>query len=126
MKKLLLTICLLFVSGCCSLFVGDSQDIPITSIPSGATVKTDDGQTLVTPGHFRLKKDKDYALTTELEGFRTQTCKLERKWHNMLWLDLVWDFGIITWPIDFATRSAYEIYPKTVSFKLVETSHLKK
>jgi hypothetical protein len=88
----------------------------------GAKVTSDDGQTITTPGSFDLKKNKEYVLTAEYPGRISQSQELVRKWNNWLWVDLLWDFGIITWPVDFLTNSGYEIYPKTIHFEFPNPS----
>jgi len=116
---LALTLGMLPTSGCCLIMTGTHQRIPVASTPVGATVTTDDGQTIITPGALDLKKNKEYVLTAEYPGRLSQSQELVRKWNNWLWLDLLWDLGIITWPVDFLTSAGYEIYPKTVHFSLI-------
>jgi len=121
MKTVLLTICLVLVSmasGCCSIMCGDSQRVAITSSPLGATVTTEDGVMITTPGVLTLKRKEAHTLTAELPGYVTKSMTFTREWNGWLWADLLWDLGIITWPIDFGTGSAYQLKPKAVDFKL--------
>jgi len=97
---------------------GDSQRVAITSSPLGAKVTTEDGVMINTPGVLTLKRKEAHTLTAELPGYATQSMTFKREWNGWLWADLLWDFGIITWPIDFGTGSAYQLKPKAVDFEL--------
>ena len=121
MNRAILTICIVLASlagGCCSIMSGDSQRVAITSSPKGATVTTEDGVMITTPGVMHLKRKEAHTLTAELPGYVTKSMTFEREWNGWLWADLLWDLGIFTWPIDFGTGSAWQLKPKAVNFKL--------
>ncbi|MBA7615626.1 hypothetical protein ES703_22910 [subsurface metagenome] len=123
MKTVILTICLVLASmagGCCSIMSGDSQRVAITSSPLGATVTTEDGVMINTPGVLTLKRKEAHTLTAEMRGYVTQSMTFEREWNGWLWANLLWDLGIFTWPIDFGTGSAWQLKPKAVDFKLIK------
>jgi len=111
---------LMLLGGCCRIMTGTDQEIPVTSYPTGAKITTTNGQSFSTPTAIYLKRKKECTLTAEYLGYKTQSIILRRKWNNWLWADLFWDFGIISWPIDFITGSAYEFHPKNVHFTLEE------
>jgi hypothetical protein len=121
MKTVILTICLvlaMLVGGCCSIMCGDSQRVAITSSPLGAKVTTEKGVMITTPGVLTLKRKEAHTLTAELPGYETKSMTFKRVWNGWLWADLLWDLGIITWPIDFGTGSAYKLKPTAVDFEL--------
>jgi len=122
MKKMLITICLLIgmlmMQGCCTVMSGKTQDIPVTSTPSGATIITAEGLSITTPGVLRLKRNTVHTLTAEKSGYSTQSKALKRKLNGWLWADIFWDFGLITGSIDFMTGAAYKLEPETVHFNL--------
>ena len=122
MKKLqmLLLGLIILLSGCCRIMTGTTQELPITSYPSGAKLTTTRGHSFSTPTTLYLPRKNEYTLTAEYPGYKTQSIALKRKWNNWLWANLLWDFGIITWPIDFISGSAYEFHPKNVHFELAE------
>lgn len=109
---------ILFASGCCSIMSGDSQRVAVTSSPLGAKVTSEDGVIITTPGVFTLKRKTAHTLTAELPGYHTRSMSFEREWNGWLWADLLWDLGIISWPIDFGTGSAWVLKPRAVNFQL--------
>ena len=120
MKKLvLIAVCLILnCSGCCRIMTGPDQDIPVTSSPSGAKITVTNGDSIRTPNTIHVKRKGQYNITAELDGYKPQTIKMKRTLNNWLWADLLWDFGIITWPIDFLSGSAYDYSPKSIHFEL--------
>lgn len=123
MKKQMLTIILLIVvgmlisaGGCATIMSGSTQRIPVTSIPSGARVTTENNVSITTPGVLILTKKDAHILTARYAG-RTKTLTFKRKLSGWLIADVLWDFGIFTIPIDFASGSAWVLHPKAVCFK---------
>lgn len=116
-------ICIFAVSGCCRIMTGTKQEIPITSNPKGATITLNNIQSKVTPDVLSISRKGQYNITAEFQGYKSQTIKLKRNINNWLLADLLWDFGIITWPIDFISGSAYDYSPKSIHFEL-EPDHI--
>jgi len=105
-----------FSTGCCSIMSGSTQRVTISSDPPGATVKADDGTTIVTPGALTLVRKHEHTLVAEMPGHEPQQQKLVKKLNNWIWLNPIIDFGIFSIPIDFMTGSADELNPKEVHF----------
>ncbi len=63
-------------SGCGTIIHGHSQDVLVTSVPSGATAKVGDVQ-VVTPGTVTLKRKETYTVVFTKEGFPERKTSLE-------------------------------------------------
>ena len=120
MKALITILIVLAVTGggCCSMMTGTKQEISVTSDPSGAQVRTAQGHRTITPGILTLSKKGHYVVTVEYAGYHSQSKGLIRKWNNWLWADILWDWGIITWPLEFWSGAAYEFRPKSLHFDM--------
>lgn len=103
-------------SGCATIMSGNQQTVPVTSNPPGATVTTGNGQTITTPGAVVLSTKETHMLVAEYPGRETQQRPLLKKLNKWVICDPLWDFGIISLPIDFISGSANELHPKSVHF----------
>lgn len=108
---------LIGAGGCCSIMSGSTQRVAITSIPSGAKVTSENNVTITTPGVITLTRKDAHTLTAELPGYKTCSLTFRHKWNGWLWADLMWDLGIISWPIDFGTGAAYTLTPESKCFR---------
>ena len=106
------------VSGCATIMSGNKQKIPVTSRPAGATVTCDNGTMIITPGSVILSTKEVHTLVATLPGYEPQQKALFKKLNNWVFADILWDFGIITIPIDLISGAACELQPKEVRFSL--------
>lgn len=124
MKKQMLLIVLLvgimMLQGCCTIMSGNTQRVTVSSTPTGVKVRTDTGVTITTPGSIILSRKESHVLVAELPGYESQQKNIKKEWNGWLWADLLLDFGIISWPIDFGTGAAYKLTPGKIHFNLVE------
>lgn len=118
--KTIITICigLLFASGCATIMHGKYQDIPITSEPSGATVKASSGQKIVTPGTMMFIRNKPVVLRAELEGYEPAEQKLSPKMAGWFFGNILAG-GIIGGAIDHSSGAGSDLVPHDVHFNLV-------
>lgn len=133
MKKVLCTICLIAISliaGCATVMNGSStQDVFVTSRPSGAIVTTTSGKRIKTPDIFKLPRTNSTILTARLSGYENAEQKIKSE------LSL-WIFGngaggaligtafnfmpvIALTIVDFTTGSLGVLSPAEVHFELV-------
>lgn len=85
-----LAICLsLIFSGCATMMTGRTQQVVITSNPSGAIVKIDEKE-LKTPATVTLSKKTSYIAAIEKPGFESVVVEIRRRpsWWNLL--DVAW------------------------------------
>jgi len=80
MKKIciLLFAILLFnnLSGCATIFSGSSEDIDLSSDPTGAKVLVNGAKEGKTPIKLNFKKGKEYSIEFVKEGYESKTFRL--------------------------------------------------
>jgi hypothetical protein len=111
------------VSGCASIFCGESKTISITSDPAGAKFNIKDGHgkvvhTGITPASVSLKRSSgpltkgNYTITFEKEGYAEKTVPVEQEFETGWFLcnALLTPIGcLIGGSVDGATGSIYTI-----------------
>lgn len=117
----LLGILLLCLSGygCASIIHGTTQDIPCTSTPPGATVKSTDGFKCVTPCNVTLKRKQDHTLTFEKDGYESYSATLRSVLSGAVAGNIIAG-GLIGWGVDAATGAQNRLVPETVDVTLKE------
>lgn len=115
MKKLIL-ICLA-LNGCASIINGTRQSVGISSNPSGATAKDDEGNVCITPCSFNLKRRRDHNIVIEKQGYEPAGQAVVSSASGWLWGNLVFG-GVIGLGVDFAAGGAWKLRPEVVSVEL--------
>ena len=118
----LLSLAMFVCPGCATIISGNQQEVAITSIPRGATVTCDNGNIINTPGSVVLSTKKAHTLVASYPGCEPQQISLVKKMNNWIFADIIWDFGIITIPIDLISGAACELKPKSVHFSFAATA----
>jgi hypothetical protein len=116
---LLCSLVMLTGSGCSTIMSGSTQEIPISSTPSGAKVTADNGTSIVTPGSIVLKRKTAHTLVAEYPGYDQKQQKLEKKLNNWVWGNILIG-GIIGLVIDMVSGAVNELKPKEVHFRFGE------
>jgi len=115
-KACIVFVLILSLAGCASIVSGQSQFIPITTNPPGATV-TIDGRSKVTPATFQLPKSRDaYSVKIEKEGYNTVETDLVRGLSGWLFGNIcLGPVGIFLGVgIDLASGSAWKYKPMKI------------
>ena len=121
MKKLLiitLSVAAMSLTGCVSIFKGTSQNITISSEPSGAQVLIDGMPMGVTPFSGPLKKNAYNSIMLKKDGYETQIRQLNKTYDPLALLNIFWDYSTT----DFLTGAAFEYQPGTYHFNLEKSS----
>jgi len=113
---LILVLFIMCCPGCATIISGNQQEISVTSSPPGATVTCANGNIINTPGTVTLSTKKVHMLIATYPNCEPQQVMLRKKLNNWLFCDILWDFGIITIPIDLISGAACELAPKNVHF----------
>ena len=108
MKKtiLLLIIAPLFFTGCATIFDGSTDEVYLTSEPSGAKVIINGHERGTTPITLALKKKKDYNIEFIKEGYRKKTWYLSHS-IGAGWIILDVLLGLVGIIVDAATGNWY-------------------
>jgi len=112
MKFLLGLICALSLwglTGCASLFNGQSQHVSIRTHPD-AEIHIDDQFVGKGQRNILLERDKAHEIKVSLNTCE-QTFSTQKSFNKTTLLGLFVDFGLISIPLDFATGAAWNIVP---------------
>jgi hypothetical protein len=94
MTKLLSLSAILALTACASLMHGTSQDIGISSSPTGATLSVDNQSTGQTPYIAHLSRKDNHVVELDLPGYAPAEMTLTRKTSGWAWGNIVFG-GII-------------------------------
>ena len=112
----LMSLALLFASGCATLANGRHQSISFDTKPAGATVMEDGEQLCVTPCAAELKRSSDHAVTLNVPGYYPYRLTLRSKGSNWAALNIL--IGGLPIVVDLATGSAWYLTPEQVDRNL--------
>lgn len=121
MKGLIIAVVIgaLILSGCATIIHGKTQSVTITSDPPGA-MATVGGQTVKTPSEVTLRRDKNYTVMVEKDGFQTGQTTVEKSVDPIILGNIIFG-GLIGLAIDFGSGSAYKLSPEKVNLALRPT-----
>jgi len=125
MNKLLILCVALSASvfaGCATIISGSTQDISVTSVPSGATVTAEPGgMKATTPGVLVLnRKAGPYKVTFTLDGHDPYSVMLTTDMNGWVWGNLILG-GIIGLVVDMSTGASIKLTPEEVNANLVKS-----
>ena len=108
---ILMLICSITLSSCCSIFTGGPQTISVNSKPEGAKVKIGpyDG---TTPYNVSIPRGKNYTIQAEYQGKR-EVVNLEKNIEPVYWVNILFWPGLL---IDLATGSMFRYDPTEYEF----------
>jgi hypothetical protein len=118
----------LILSGCATMVTGKTQEVVITSNPSGATVKINHKE-LTTPTAVRLSKKSSHIAVIEKPGYESVVVEINRhpSWWNFL--DVFWAYLLVvplTYDINtggfFVFDKSFNVNLEPVSAKTLFTS----
>lgn len=114
MKKTILHILstIALLASCATIVNGPTEEIPVTTIPPGATVS--EGQiSMQTPGNIGLARKRDHILVITKPGFLPQRVKLVHVLDGWVAGNIV-SFGIIGAGIDAASGGMWDLKPDNI------------
>ncbi len=102
---------------CASIINGTSQNIGISSTPSGAKV-TVSGQSFgTTPVIADLKRKNNHMIKIELEGYNPYETTLTRKASGWVWGNILFG-GLIGLAVDAISGGLYKLQPEQIQAAL--------
>ena len=105
------------LAGCASIIHGTTQQIGISSSPTGAQVTVDGMQHGITPVVVDLKRKDTHTIHVALDGYQPFEIALTRSVSGWVWGNLVFG-GIPGLAIDAITGGLYKLAPEQVSAQL--------
>jgi hypothetical protein len=103
MKSALLSVlvgCFLLIWGCATIMHGTSQQIGISSMPSGAKVSVDSNPMGVTPIFASLSRGDNHIIKIELDGYVPHEMTITKKTSGWVWGNIVFGglIGLVAMP----------------------------
>lgn len=116
----LLALALPLLAGCASIMHGTTQQVAVSSSPTGAQVTVNGTQRGVTPVIADLKRKDTHVVRVTLEGYAPFEMALTRSVSGWVWGNLVFG-GIPGLAIDAITGGLYKLSPEQVSAQLARS-----
>jgi uncharacterized protein YceK len=108
------------VYGCATIMHGTSQDIGITSHPTGARVTIDNQEFGTTPVVAKLSRKDNHTIHMELPGYQPDDATVTRSTSGWVWGNIVFG-GLIGLAVDAISGGLYKLTPEEVTGDLVAT-----
>ena len=105
------------LAGCATIFHGSTQTISLSSDPPDALLKVG-GNTYKSPAQATLRRDSDYIVVAEKEGYETGQGVITSSVHWPTFLGNIIFGGLIGWAIDFSSGTAYVLEPQHLTVPL--------
>ncbi len=112
-----LSILACLAGGCASIVKGTTQAIPISSSPSGATVRLDGNHVGQTPTSVEVKRKSDHLLSIEKPGYHPESVAITRNIGGAVFGNILAG-GLVGWGVDAISGAQYNLTPATVSVTL--------
>jgi len=114
---LLSLVVVLLVSSCATIILSSSQQVGISSSPTGASVTIDDEPKGETPIIEKLSRKDNHIIKIELEGYEPFEIKTTRSTSGWVWGNIVFG-GLIGLAVDAITGGMYVIKPDQIEAEL--------
>jgi hypothetical protein len=105
------------LSGCATIMHGSKQDVGVSSMPTGATVRVDSQDLGRTPVVAKLKRKENHIVRVELDGYKPFEGTLTRTTSGWVWGNILFG-GLIGLAVDASTGGLYKLTPEQVAAQL--------
>ena len=103
----------LLLWGCATIMHGTSQQVGLSSSPSGARVSINTKPIGVTPIFANLSRGDNHIIKIDLEGYLPFEMTVTRKVSGWVWGNIVFG-GLIGLVVDAATGGLYNLSPEQI------------
>jgi len=112
-----LILIVLFSQGCATLTQGSTQQITVTSTPTGANLVVNGLQSFRTPAVLDLARNESHQIEISLDGYHPETVQIRRVGSNMVAGNIIAG-GLIGLAVDYSSGAAYRLVPEVVQVTL--------
>ena len=108
--------------GCASVTRGMSDDVQITSDPSGADIRISTGQTCITPCTLKFSRKDEFTVTASKPGYNTSETPVRTRIAGAGAAGFAGNVllgGVVGMAVDAASGATLEHYPNPVVMTLV-------
>ena len=112
----------LLTQGCATVLNGTTQNIGISSQPTGANVTIDNVAYGVTPLFANLKRGSEHIVTIEMPGYEKSQLTLTKSVSGWVWGNVIIG-GLIGLAIDAYSGGLYKLSPEQLDAALNESQN---
>ncbi len=105
------------VAGCATIIHGTTQDVGISSTPTGAVVAVDNKPLGNTPVIAHLSRKEHHIVTLKLDGYEPGEMTLTRSVSGWVWGNIVFG-GLIGLAVDAISGGLYKLTPEQLAANL--------
>ncbi len=105
------------VAGCATIMHGTSQDVGISSTPTGAAVAVDNKALGNTPIIAHLSRKEHHIVVLKLDGYEPSEMTLTRGVSGWVWGNIVFG-GLIGLAVDAISGGLYKLTPEQLAANL--------
>jgi hypothetical protein len=102
---------------CATIMHGSSQEVGISSQPTGATVSVDNQPLGKTPVVAHLRRKDMHHITITMDGYQPFEIATTRKTSGWVWGNIIFG-GLIGLAVDAMTGGLYDVKPEQVESQL--------
>ena len=106
-----------FCTGCATIVKGTTQEIPVSSEPTGARVSVDGSAAGTTPTTVTLSRKANHMVTIEKEGFQSESVAITKSMSAAVAGNIIAG-GLVGWGVDAVSGAQYNLNPTTVNVRL--------
>jgi len=107
-------------SGCATIVHGTTQDINITTDPTGADLNLDGTEHYKSPAKITMKRKDDHIVEVSMEGYQKEIVNIKSVVSGAVAGNIIAG-GLIGWGVDAATGGQYRLVPENVDLRLHPT-----
>jgi hypothetical protein len=113
-----LSVIIVFMTSCATIFTGTKQTVQINSTPSGAMVLIDGIDHGTTPAAIKLRKNYyGQTITLKSDGYETKILQPKMEYNVVSGFNL---FNILGFGIDAATGALWKYAPTSYEIELIK------
>ena len=95
-------------TGCASVVKGTTQDIPVSSEPSGADVLLDGNFVGTTPTSIKMRRKTDHLVTIQKDGYEARAVPVVKNVGGAVWGNIIAG-GLVGWGVDAVSGAQYNL-----------------
>jgi len=119
MKRIVMLIVIAALTACASIMHGTSQDIGISSSPTGAKVLIDNQTGSMTPYVAKLSRKDNHIVKVSMDGYAPAELTLTKSVSGWVWGNIVFG-GLIGLAVDAISGGLYNLTPSQLQTTLAQ------
>jgi len=104
-------------TGCATIVKGTTQEVPVSSEPTGARVSVDGSAAGTTPTTVTLSRKANHMVTIEKEGYQSESVAITKSMSAAVAGNIIAG-GLVGWGVDAVSGAQYNLNPTTVNVRL--------